>query len=148
MKRFVRCTSMLLAIIMVFTIPTFAAENIEPKGSMFFMCSSVYFCNVSGCSFEAWFDVTATGMMDEIGVSFINIQRSDDGVNWITVRSCRKEFSGCSYLVDYNTMFHTAGISYTGTPGHYYRIYVELYARKGVNEGFMPEYSAPIYIPA
>lgn len=146
MKRFIRCTCMLLAMVMVLAIPAFAVEAIEPKASSFFGRSSVYLCNVSGNYFEAWFDVTATGTMDAIGASVIKIQQSSDGVNWTTVKTCLKE--NYLYLVDYNSTTHTAGVSYTGTAGYYYRAYIELYAKKGVNTGTMSEYTSSIYIPA
>lgn len=146
MKRFIRCTCLALAMVMVLTVPAFAVETVEPKASSFFMSSSVYLCNVSGNTFEAWFEVTATGGMDVLGANFIKIQRSSDGVNWTTVKTYAKE--NYPYLVDYNTSFHGAGVSYTATGGYYYRAYIELYAKKGVNTGTMDCYTSKIYIPA
>lgn len=146
MKRFVRCVCMLMAIVMAFSIPAFAAESVEPKASIFFRNSSVYLCNVSENTFEAWFDVTATGTMDAIGVNFIKIQRSSDGVNWTTVLTCAKE--NYLYFVGYNTTTHAAGVGVTVARGYYYRAYIELYAKKGVNTGTMDEYTSAIYIPA
>ena len=43
---------------------------------------------------------------------------------------------------------HAAGVSYVGTPGYYYRAYIELYAKKGVNTGYLGRYTSAIYIPA
>lgn len=146
MKRFVRCTCFVLAIAMVLVVPAFATETVEQKSSSFFISSSVYLCNVSGNSFEAWFEVTGAGGMDVLGVNFIKIQRSSDGVNWTTVKTCSKE--NYPNLVDYNTSFHGAGVSYTATGGYYYRAYIELYAKKGVNTGTMDRYTSKIYIPA
>ena len=146
MSRFIRCTCLLLAMAMVLATPAFAAETVEPKGSRYFGNSSVFLCNVSGKTFEAWFAVTGTGTMDVIGVNFIKIQRSSDGSNWTTVRTYTKE----SYpsLIDNNTTTHSAGVSYTATGGYYYRAYIQLYAKKGVNYGTMDEYTSRIYIPA
>ena len=146
MKRFIRCTCLLLAMIMIVAIPAFATETIESRGSSYFVRSSVYLCNVSGKTFEAWFEVTGTGIMDTIGVSFIKIQRSSDGTNWTTVKTYSKE----SYpsLIDNNTATHSAGVSYTATGGYYYRAFIQLYAKKGVNYGTMDEYTSRIYIPA
>lgn len=146
MKQFVRCTCLLLAIVMALATPAFAAEAIESKGSSYFFNSSVYLCNVSGKTFEAWFEVTGTGTMDTIGVNFIKIQRSSDGSNWTTVKTYAKE----SYpsLVDDNTTTHAAGVSYTATGGYYYRAFIQLYAKRGVNYGTMDEYTSKIYIPS
>ncbi len=146
MKRFFRCTCFVLAMIMVLTTPTFAAEVLEPKSSSFFIKSSVYLCNVSGNSFEAWFNVTGTGTMDAVGANFIKIQRSSDGVNWTTVRTCLKE--NYLYLVDYNSTGHAAGVSHTGTGGYYYRAYIQLYAKNSSGYGTMDRYTSAIYIPA
>lgn len=146
MKRFVRCICFVLAIAMVLTVPAFAAETVEPKSSSFFISSSVYLCNVSGNSFEAWFEVTGTDTMNTIGANFIKIQRSSDGVNWTTVKTYAKE--NYLYLVDNNTICHAAGVSYTATGGYYYRAYIELYAKKGVNTGTMDCYTSKTYIPA
>ena len=146
MKGFVRCTCLLLVLSMVLAIPAFAAEPVEPRGSSYFINSSVYLYNISGNSFDAWFEVTGTGLMDEIGVSFIKIQRSSDGSSWTTVKTYSKE----SYpsLLDYNSAYHTAGVSYTAVGGYYYRAFIQLYAKKGVNYGTMDEYTSKIYIPA
>lgn len=146
MKRFVRCVTLALVMVMTLAVPAFAAETVEPKASSFFMKSSVYLCNISGTSFEAWFDVTGTGTMDAIGANFIKIQRSSDGVNWTTVKTCAKE--NYLYLVDYNSTAHAAGVSYTGTGGYYYRAYIQLYAKNSSGYGTMDRYTSSIYIPA
>lgn len=146
MKRNIRCICMVLAFVIVCAIPAFAAENIEPKASNYFGASSVYLCNVTSNSFEAWFDVTAVNRMDQLGATYIKIQRSTDGVNWTTVRTCAKE--NYLALIGYNTSYHASGIYHGATGGYYYRAHVQLYAKKGVNTATMNEYSAPIYIPA
>lgn len=146
MKRFVRCTSFVLVIALLFAIPVFAAETGDTKASSFFISSSVYLCNVSGNSFEAWFDVTATGIMDEIGANYIKIQRSSDGKNWTTVKTCAK--ANYLALINYDTVGHTSGVYHEATGGYYYRACIQLYAKKGVNTGTMNEYTSAIYIPA
>ena len=145
MKRFIRGTCFVLVAVLLLATTAFAEEAIEPKASYFFGSYSTFLCNVSGASFEAWFDVTGTGGMDEIGVSFIKIQRSSDGVNWITVRTFSKE--DYPHLIDYNTANHTAGISYTGTRGYHYRAYIQLYAKNSRGTGYYDRYTSSIYIP-
>ena len=146
MKRFIRCICLILAMVMVLTVPAFATETIDPKSSSFFGKSSVYLSNVSGTSFTACFDVTAVGIMDAIGANFIKIQRSSDGVNWTTVITCSKD--NFLYFVDYNTATHAASVTVSVTGGYYYRAYIELYAKKGVNTGTMDRYTSKIFIPA
>lgn len=146
MKRFIRCTCLFLVMAIVLAIPALATETIDPRGSNYFIRSSVYLCNVSGNSFEAWFDVTAVNNMDVIGVNFIKIQQSSDGTNWTTVKTYAKE--NYSNLVNNYSVTHAAGVSYTATGGYYYRAFVQLYAKKGVNTATMNAYSAKLYIPA
>lgn len=145
MRRFIRCTSLVLAAVLLLSIPVLAVEGTEPRASYYFGSYSTFLCNVSGASFEAWFDVTGTGIMDEIGVNFIKIQRSPDGVNWTTMRTFSKE--SYPHFLDYDTVYHTAGISYTGTRGFYYRAYIQLYAKKGNGYGELDRYTSYIYIP-
>lgn len=145
MKRFSRCTCLVLAVLLLLSTPAFASEAIVPKASYYFGSYSTFLCNVSGASFEAWFDVTGTGIMDEIGVNFIKIQRSPDGVNWTTMRTFSKE--SYPHLLDYDDVNHAAGISYTGTRGFYYRAYIQLYAKKGNGTAEMDRYTTSIYIP-
>lgn len=144
MKHYIRCTCILLALVMVLATTAFAAEPVEPKASNFFMGSSVYLCNISGNTFEAWFQVTGVGGMDVIGAKTIKIQRSADGNNWTTMRTYSMD--SYSNLVDYNTGTHAAGVSYTGSSGYYYRAYIQLYAKSGVNTATMDRYTSKIYI--
>ena len=145
MKRFTRMISMILAFTLILAIPGLAAESASPRASNFFIKSSVYLCNVSGASFEAWFDVTGVGIMDSIGANFIKIQRSPDGVNWTTMRTFSKE--DYPSLVGSSTGTHAAGISYTGTRGFYYRAFIRLYAKNSTGNGTWDRYTSSIYIP-
>ena len=145
MKRFSRCTSFVLVVVLLMSIPAFASETVESRASYFFGAYGTYLCNISGASFEAWFDVTGTGTMEEIGVNFIKIQRSPDGVNWTTMRTFSKE--NYPHLIYNNSVYHTAGISYTGTPGFYYRAYIQLYAKNSRGTGQLDRYTTSIYIP-
>lgn len=146
MKRFIRGASLVLALVMVLTVPAFAAEPVQPRASSFFMQSSVYLCNISGSYFEAWFNVTGTGIMDEIGAKYIKIQQSSDGTNWTTVKTYSME--NYPSLIGDNTTTHAAGVSYVGTPGYYYRAHIRLYAKNSSGTGQRDRYTSSIYIPA
>lgn len=126
MKRFHRCVCILLVIAMLMVVPAFAAEA---RASDYFWSSSVYLANISGTRFEAWFDVDAVNVMDELGASEIKIQRSSDGTNWTTMKTYTKE--SYSNLICEDTNSHAAYVSYTGTAGYYYRANITLYAKKG-----------------
>lgn len=147
MKHFKRLVCLILVASMFVATPAFAAEDItaatgeaSARSSSYFFRYSVFLYQTSATTFEAWFDVGAVGMMDELGASVIKIQRSSDGENWTTMRTYRK----ASYpsMICENTSAHTYGYSYTGTAGYYYRAYITLYAKKGTGFGEMYEYTS------
>lgn len=146
MKRFVQCVSLLMVAVLLVTSSAFAAEPVEPRGSDYFICSSVYLYrkNASDRTFEAWFDVTGTHTMDKIGASVLKIQRSSDGENWTTMRTYRMEdYPG---MICENTFQHDYCFTYTGTAGYYYRMYVVLYAEDGPGIGMWADYSSKILL--
>ena len=137
MKQFTKCICILLVCVMMFTTTAFAAETVEPRGSNFFVGSSVYFWNTSGRNYEIWFDVTAKGTMTELGVSEIVVQRSTDERNWTTVRTYDKE--DYSQMTDTSTVHHVDCVPFTATAGYSYRAIVMLYARNSSGSGYMQE---------
>lgn len=141
MKRFYRCICILLAASMLFVIPAFAAEE---RASNYFMSSSVYLDKTSSSTFEAWFDVDALDIMDELGASEIKIQRSSDGTNWTTMKTYTK--ASYSNLVCDDTISHAAYVSYTGTAGYYYRAKITLYAKKGTGTGEWVRYTSSLQL--
>ena len=141
MKRFSQCICLTLVIAMLCAIPALAIEN---RASNFFGCSSVYLHKTSNTSFQAWFDVDAVGIMDELGASEIKIQRSADGVNWTTMKTVKKEND--SSLIGKDTITHAAYVSYTGTVGYYYRAYIVLYAKNGSGSGEWYRYTSAMQL--
>lgn len=134
MKRFKRFVCLLLIAAMFVVTPAYAAEEVvtaegaDVRSSSYFLCSSVFLHKTSATSFEAWFDVGAMGIMEELGATVIKIQRSADGENWVTMRTFRS--STYSGMICENTAAHTYGAAYTSaTPGYYYRAYIVLYAK-------------------
>ncbi len=143
MKRFIQSVSIVLVIVMLFATTVMA---IEPRGSKYFMCASVYLyrANANDRTFAACFDVTGTHTMDKIGASVLKIQRSSDGENWTTMKTYRMEdYPG---MICENTFQHDYYFYYTGTAGYYYRMYVVLYAEDGPGIGMWDEYSSPILL--
>lgn len=144
MKRFVRSTCFLLAIIMTIAIPANASESTNVRSSSFFLSSSVYLYKTSTTTFQAWFDVLGTGVMDKIGASEIKIQRSSDNSNWTTM----KTYSMDDYtnMICENTGTHASYVTYAGTKGYYYRAYIKLYAKNESGSATWARYSSSIYL--
>lgn len=138
MKRLSQILCMILVCAMIFSTTAFAAEVPDPRGSNFFMYSSVYFWHASGSQYQIWFDVTAVGGMDELGAREIKVQRSTDLVNWTTVKTYTKD----SYP-QMTTTVGTAGyanyVTYYPADGYAYRAVVELYAKNSTGSAYMTE---------
>ena len=144
MKMYTRWLAMVMAFVMIFTTPVFAAGEVAPRESSFFARSSVYLHKTSTLTFQAWFDVTGTDAMQEIGARTIKIQRSPDGETWTDM----KTFSRDSYpnLICNNTATHAACVTYTGTPGYYYRAYIVLYAKDSTGSAEWYRYTTAIQL--
>lgn len=138
MKRFSQIICIVLVLVTVLSTTAFAAEPVEPRGSNYFMSSSVYFWHVSGSQYQIWFDVTSKSSMNELGASQIIVERSTDLVNW--------EPAGTYYKSSYpqmttkdTTVRYANYVTYYPTTGYAYRAIVTLYAKNSSGYGEMDE---------
>ena len=129
---------------MVLAVPVSAAEDTTPRASNFFAASSTYLWRTSSTTFQVWFDIDAVRGMDELGASEIKVQKSSDGVHWTTMVTYTKELY--PHLIAENTASHYGYVTYTGTPGYYYRAYVCYYAKDGVNIGELDKYTSSMIL--
>ena len=144
MKRFVRSVSLVLALVLFFATPVFASESITPKASNYFSRSSTYLVKISSTQFKAYFEITGTRTMTEIGAKTVKIQRSSDGVNWTTMKTYNS--SDYSNMIVTNDFFHTSYFTYSGTPGYQYRAFVTYYAKNSSGTGEVDEYSETLIL--
>lgn len=141
MKRFIQLICITLVFATVLSTTAFAAENMEPRASNYFVESSVYFWHVSGSQYQIWFDVTAKGGMTELGTSKIVVERSTDLVNWTPVKTYYK--SSYPQMTTTDTTFMYANyVTYYPTSGYAYRAIVTLYAKNSSGYGEMDEQTA------
>lgn len=139
MKRFIQILSVMMAMAIFLATPAFAAEAVSPRASSFFMSSSVYFDDVAGSRVDVWFDVTALGIMNELGTSKIKVQKSTDLEDWTTVQTYYKE--DYSQMTDTNTGRHADCVPFYPTDGYYYRAVVTLYAKNSSGSATMTTYT-------
>lgn len=142
MKRFIQCVCIVLVIALVMPMTVLAAENVAPRASEFFMTDGCYLYQTSDTEFEIWFDVTGTGIMEQIGASVVKVQRSSDGVNWTSVKTFTKE--AYPEMVGSNTGYNSCCLTYSGTKGYSYRAYIKFYAKKGNGSASLDRYTTPI----
>lgn len=129
MKRFIQFICLLLILSTVLTMPAAAAERMTPRGSDYFGSLLAYLYKTSSTTFQVWIEVSAIKGMDELGASSITVQRSPDDENWTDMVTYTKALY--PNLIGENTGWHDAHVTYTGSPGYYYRAKVWFYAKKG-----------------
>lgn len=132
MKRFIRLVCLLVAIVMLVAVPSYA-EGLSQKASSYFSAYRAYCYAASSTRIEINFTVIGVGVMDEIGASQILVQRSSDRTNWTTVKTFSR--SNCSDMIATNTGFHGATLSCDVASGYYYRAYVTFYAENSSGHG-------------
>lgn len=127
MKRLVKFVSLMLVFALIMALPVAATET-SPYSSSYFMSRNTYLWETSSTSFQVWYNVTAVGTMSELGVNYIDIEKSSDGSNWSVVRTYTKDDYGS--LVATNTANHSGYVSFNNKQsGYQYRAYVEFYAK-------------------
>ncbi len=133
MKRFFKAVCIILVVALLLAIPAFAAEEISPWASIYFVNYSTYLYRTTGTSFEIWFEVAARDIMEEVGVNCIILQESSDGQNWTSIKTYTPE--NYPQMLCANTGTHADCVSYTGRSGYDYRAYVTFYAKKSTGFG-------------
>ena len=144
MRRIIRIMCMVLSVLFLVSIPVLAEES-NPYSSIFFASYDSFIRNPAGNSLRIWFDVVGNGIMDEIGVQSVLLERSSDGENWTSYRTFFPE--------DYPQMIcEDTGIAYDYVScavsyGYYYRAYVTFYAKNSRGRGNAYDYAETIYLP-
>lgn len=133
MKAFGKVIAIVLVLSLVLAVPV-SAKEISPYASKYFMSHSAYLRTESSSSFKVWFNVTAVGTMTTLGVDYIDIERSSDGVNWSVVKTYDRD--DYSNLVTSNTIYHSGSVTYSNMSSNYqYRAYVVFYAKNSSGTG-------------
>lgn len=136
MKRTFRYISFILAVVMLLTVPAFAAET---RASSYIMSTCVYLNPTTGTEFRVWHEVIARGIMTELGACEIKIQESTDGVNWTTVKTVTPDEEPS--MVTENDFAYAAYVTYTGVSGRYYRARIILFAENSSGRGEVIAYT-------
>lgn len=139
MRRFLRTVCFLMAAVMLFSTTAFAAES---RSSNFFAKSSTYIDRSSSSKLDIWFDVTAVGTMQVLGVRSIELQKSTDKTNWSYVKTY--EMADFPQMTCSNTVAHADCVTYYGNSSYYYRAYVEFYAKNSSGTGVYGKYTATV----
>ena len=140
MKRFLKAVCFLMAAVTLFSTTAFAAES---RASNFFAMTSTYLERVSDSTIDIWFDVSAVGRMEELGVKKIKLQRSSDKSTWTTIKTY--EMDDYPEMICETTASHSGYVTYTNaSSNYYYRAYVIFYAKNSSGIGEYDVYTATI----
>ena len=104
------------------------AESVMPLASYYLDAYNTYICNMGSGNLQIWYEVCATGYMDEIGVLSIRLYESSDNSTWTWVKTFTHE--NYSSMLAADDIYHCSYVSYQGTAGKYYKAYVCIWAGK------------------
>ena len=149
MKKLMRIIGVLLVAAMLVPAQAWAAEEeaVMPCASTHISSTRNYIYGIDGSTFSVWYDILGTDTMDDIGASYIRIERSKTGTgSWSIMRM----FNSSLYtdLLGHNTVRHNGSVTYTGTAGYYYRAYVMYYAGADGNSSYYGSYTSVVQLSA
>ena len=135
MKRSFRFLCLVLVLSLLLAFPVQAATDAETRGSAFFGAYGADLYKTGVASFEIWFDVVANAaIMQEIGVSIIEVYRSTDQEHWVKLKTY--EMEDYPEMIDDNTASHTGYVTFdNAVPGFYYTACVIFYAKNSTGVG-------------
>lgn len=140
MKRFNRCMSFFLAVVVLLSFPVCATEEIEPRASNYFFNYSAYLREVDSFNFTIVFSITALRIMEELGAKRIKVQISSDGENWATTQTYTRDTH--PGFVEEDTGVHVYELNYNGSRGYYYRAVITFHAKDSTGSA-----SSTVYTP-
>ena len=135
MKTKLRVICAIVVLSLIMAVPVSADINVETRASKFFSAYGTWLEKTSSTSFEIWFDVNSNNaIMNEIGVSYIEVYRSSDQENWTLMRTY--DMVDYPSMIDEYTGSHTGYVTYNyASTGYYYTAYVTMYARNSTGIG-------------
>lgn len=119
----------LLAVVLVLAMSATAlASDIQPyRASDYLGLYSGSITAQSGKQMKVTFSVVGTGMMTEVGVDYITIEKKVNG-KWVYDRTISHEDEGYEHMMRSNAVSHGTSVYFTGTAGVEYHAIITAYA--------------------
>ena len=103
--------------------------SIQPYASKYLTSYSAYVYVTTSGQIQVWYDVTGTGVMDEIGVLSIELYESTDGTNWTWLKTFLHDTT--SGMLFYDDDYISSHVSRSGgSTSKQYKAYVCVWAGK------------------
>lgn len=145
MDKVIKCISLVLVMALFMAMPVSANEEVSPIASAFIESYSVSLEQCADSAFRIWFEVSSVyGLADDIGADEIEVQRSSDGRNWETIKTCLP--NRYANMLGHNTSFHASNVIHAGTQGYYYRAKVTVVVADSRGEGYVTAYTEVLYL--
>jgi len=128
---FIRLVALFLVLTFIVPCSVHAAttESVQPYASKYLSVYSAYVYVTSSGEVQVWFDVLATGDMDEIGALSIILYESSDGSNWSYAETFLHESTAGMLFED--DSYVSSHVSWAdGSTSKQYKAYVGVYAGK------------------
>lgn len=123
-KRILKLISVILVIVFLVGAPVYALAA-EARASAWFSGYGASVVASGSGKINIEFTVVGTGTMTKLGVSTIDIYKS----NGTFVKTISYTASGNGYMMGYNTAFHSGSVPYSGVSGQKYYAVVTFYAK-------------------
>lgn len=125
---FIKAIAVILVVSLCLPVGAQAAmpETVQPLASAYLMDYRAYICAMGAGDLEIWFEVTGTGTWADIGVLVISLYESTDRSNFYWVDAFR--FTDYPNMLWHDTYICVDHVDYEGTPGYYYKAYVQVWA--------------------
>lgn len=129
MKRKVLKTIAIVLVLTFCTVSAAGATDCSTKASAYL---DRYWANIyaeGDGDISIWFEVEATGKMDEIGALSIRLQQQASGSStWKTIKTY--SYKDYSNMLANNDDFYGSNVDYSGIDRYSYRAYVTIWAGK------------------
>lgn len=121
---------MVIALTLIFcTVTAASATDFSTQASLYL---DRYYANIyseGDGDISIWFEVEATGKMDEIGALSVRLQqKSTSSSTWKTIKTY--SYTNYSNMLVNDKDFYVSSVDYSGTEGYSYRAYVTVWAGK------------------
>ena len=145
MEKIMKSISLILVMALLLAMPVSANGGVSPLSSAFIESYSVSLEQCADSAFKIWFEVsTVYGLADDVGADEIEIQRSSDGQNWETIKTCTP--SRYASMLGHDTAAYANYVIHAGTQGYYYRAYVTIVVADSRGAGYATAYTETLYL--
>lgn len=117
----------IIAVLLVISICATPVASASVQASLYLTSYGAYIYPSGNGNMGIYFNVVATGTMDEIGSLSMRLQQRPSGSStWTTVKTY--SYTDYTNMLGYDNISYGSSVSYSGVSGYSYRAYVTVWA--------------------